>query len=155
MLVVMVCEFLGGRHQGNKRSMLWNRVAWSSIGVRHHGDGLQPKYSSCNPSKAVNYLLADSAWFGHPLGDIFHPLSVRALVNIASAAAAAAGVLATTVIDYKLEAAAAVLAEVESSNSGSSQLKQEQNQASLKSVYFHQLLDFLEVLCLNCDYHRW
>ncbi|XP_056683604.1 uncharacterized protein [Spinacia oleracea] len=125
------------------------------IGVRHHGDGLQPKYSSCNPSKAVNYLLVDSAWFGHPLGDIFHPLSVRALVNIASAAAAAAGVLATTVIDYKLEAAAAVLAEVESSNSGSSQLKQEQNQASLKSVYFHQLLDFLEVLCLNCDYHRW
>ncbi|XP_056690759.1 uncharacterized protein [Spinacia oleracea] len=128
------------------------------IGVRHHGDGLQPKYSSCNPSKVVNYLLADSAWFGHPLGDIFHPLSVRALVNIASAAAAAAaaaGVLATTVIDYKLEAAAAVLAEVESSNSGSSQLKQEQNQASLKSVYFHQLLDFLEVLCLNCDYHRW
>ncbi|XP_021859503.2 GDSL esterase/lipase At1g71250-like isoform X3 [Spinacia oleracea] len=37
-----------------------------------------------NPSEAVNSLLADSVWSGHPLGDICHPLSIRALVNIAS-----------------------------------------------------------------------
>lgn len=33
-----------------------------------------------NPTKAVNALLADSAWSGGPLFDICRPISVRALV---------------------------------------------------------------------------